>query len=105
MSVRPASRLESAWSACGEIGALILLADPLVGANQLQVAIAAVDVVFGARLSTADLAAATLAAFLFNQLSYAVIGLTGAVAPLVAAELGRRTYSVRQVCRIFRMAP
>ena len=91
-------------SARTELAALLRLAAPLVGANLLQMAIAAVDVVFVARLGPGDLAAATLAAFLFNLLSYALIGLTSAAAPLIAAELGRRAHAVREVRQTFRMA-
>jgi len=104
VSVVPALAVSSPPSARGEASALLLLASPLVGANLLQMAIAAVDVVFVARLGSVDLAAATLAAFLFNLLSYALIGLTGAAAPLMAAELGRKAHAVREVRRSFRMA-
>lgn len=88
----------------GEISALLRLAGPLVGSNLLQMSIAAVDVIFVARLGPLDLAAATLGVFLFNLLSYALIGLGSAVAPLIAAELGRRAHAVREVRRSFRMA-
>ena len=44
-------------SARGEAAALVRLAGPMVGANLLQMAIAAVDVVFVARLGPIDLAA------------------------------------------------
>lgn len=84
--------------------ALAQLAGPLVAANLLQMAIAAVDVIFVARLGTVDLAAATLGVFFFNLLMYAMIGLTSAAAPLVAAELGRRKHAVREVRRSVRMA-
>ena len=57
-----------------ELAALLRLAVPLVGANLLQMAISAVDVIFVARLGAYDLAAATLGSFLFNLLSYALIG-------------------------------
>ena len=88
----------------GEVAALARLAGPLVAANLLQMAIAAVDVIFVARLGTVDLAAATLGVFLFNILLYGLIGLTGAAAPLIAAELGRRKHAVREVRRSVRMA-
>jgi MATE family multidrug resistance protein len=91
-------------SARVEAGALLRLAGPLVGANLLQMAIAAVDVVFAARLGPRDLAAATLGSYFFNILSYALIGLTGAAAPLIAAELGRKSHAVREVRLSFRMA-
>ncbi|WP_298670150.1 MATE family efflux transporter [uncultured Sphingomonas sp.] len=87
-----------------EFRALSKLAGPLVGANLLQMAVAAVDVIFVARLGTIELAAATLGVFLFNMLMYAMIGLTSAAAPLIAAELGRRKHAVRDVRRSFRMA-
>jgi len=87
-----------------ELARLVRLSVPLVGANLLQMAIAAVDVMFVAKLGPLDLAAATLGAFLFNLLSYALIGLTSAAAPLMAAELGQRAHAVREVRRSFRMA-
>ena len=88
----------------GELAALVRLAAPLIAANLLQMAIAAVDVIFVARLGTVDLAAATLGVFLFNVLLYGLIGLTSAAAPLIAAELGRRKHAVREVRRSVRMA-
>ena len=91
-------------SARDELRALVRLAGPLVGANLLQMAVAAVDVIFVARLGTVELAAATLGVFLFNLLMYSMIGLTSAAAPLMAAELGRRKHAVREVRRSFRMA-
>lgn len=102
--VVPALAVAPPRSARGEAHALLFLAGPLVGANLLQMAIAAVDVVFVARLGAVELAAATLAAFMFNLLSYALIGLTGAAAPLIAAELGRKAHAVREIRRSFRMA-
>ncbi|MDO6416804.1 MATE family efflux transporter [Sphingomonas sp. BIUV-7] len=87
-----------------EAASLLRLSGPLVGSNLLQMAIAAVDVIFVARLGSRDLAAATLGAFMFNLAVFALIGLTGAAAPLIAAELGRRAHAVREVRRSFRMA-
>lgn len=87
-----------------ELSALVRLAGPLVGANLLQMAVSAVDVIFVARLGTVDLAAATLGVFMFNLSMYALIGLTSAAAPLIAAELGRRKHAVREVRRSVRMA-
>lgn len=87
-----------------ELSALVRLATPLVGANLLQMAVSAVDVIFVARLGTIDLAAATLGVFLFNLCMYALIGLTSAASPLIAAELGRRRHAVREVRRSVRMA-
>jgi putative MATE family efflux protein len=103
-AVAPPLAARAPASAGAEAGALMRLAGPLVGANLLQMAIAAVDVVFAAWLGPRDLAAATLGTFFFNILVYALIGLTGAAAPLIAAELGRKAHAVRQVRLSFRMA-
>ena len=91
-------------SARGELRALVRLSSPLVGANLLQMAVYAVDVVFVARLGEVELAAATLGVYLYSILMWALVGLTGAAAPLIAAELGARKHAVREVRRSFRMA-
>ncbi|WP_229727044.1 MATE family efflux transporter [Sphingomonas alpina] len=88
----------------GELRALLWLAGPLVGANLLQMGVAGVDVIFVARLGTVEFAAATLGVFMFNVIMFALIGLTSAAAPIIAAELGRRAHAVREVRRSFRMA-
>lgn len=88
----------------GELRALVALAGPLVAANLLQMAVYAVDVVFVARLGTTELAAATLGVYLYSVMMWALVGLVGAAAPVIAAELGRRRHSVREVRRSFRMA-
>ncbi len=88
----------------GEFGALLRLAGPLAGANLLQMAVYAVDVVFVARLSPVDFAAATLGVFLFGVTMWSLIGLATACAPIIAAELGARRHAVREVRRSFRMA-
>ncbi|QNA86996.1 MATE family efflux transporter [Sphingomonas sp. So64.6b] len=87
-----------------ELRALLRLAGPLVGANLLQMAVSGVDVIFVARLGTVEFAAATLGVFMFNVIMFALIGLTSAAAPIIAAELGRRRHAVRDVRRSFRMA-
>jgi MATE family multidrug resistance protein len=87
-----------------ELGALLRLSGPLVGANLLQMGVYAVDVMFVARLGAIDFAAATLGVFLFSLIMWAMIGFTGACAPIIAAELGARAHAVRQVRRSFRMA-
>lgn len=89
-------------SARKEFGALLRLAGPLVGANLLHMGVFAVDVIFVARLGTVELAAATLGVFLLNLLSWALIGLTSAAEPLIAAAVGRRVHVVRDVRRSFR---
>ncbi|MES2056848.1 MAG: MATE family efflux transporter [Pseudomonadota bacterium] len=87
-----------------ELRALLWLAGPLVGANLLQMGVAGVDVIFVARLGTVEFAAATLGVFMFNVTMFALIGLTSAAAPIIAAELGRRAHAVREIRRSFRMA-
>jgi len=87
-----------------ELRALARLAAPLVGANLLQMAVYAVDVMFVARLGPIEFAASTLGVFLFSLILWALIGFTGACAPIIAAELGARKHAVRQVRRSFRMA-
>ena len=88
----------------GESRALVALAGPLVGANVLQMAIYAIDVMFVARLGTVEFAASTLGVFLFSIIFWALMGLTTACAPIIAAELGARAHAVREVRRSFRMA-
>lgn len=90
------------WRA--ELGALTRIAGPLVGANLLQMAVYASDVIFVARLGTEALAASTLAVYLYSVILFALSGLASAAAPLIAAELGRRRHAVREVRRSFRMA-
>lgn len=87
-----------------ELGATVRLAAPLALANLLQMAVYAVDVIFVARLGQGALAAASLSTSLFGLVVWACSGLTGAVAPLIAAELGRRRHTVREVRRSVRMA-
>ena len=87
-----------------ELGATLRLAGPLALANMLQMAIGAVDVIFVARLGQEALAASSLSVALFMLVSWALSGLTGAVAPLIAAELGRGRHAVREIRRSMRMA-
>ena len=87
-----------------ELAALSRLALPLVGGNLLQMAVYAVDVMFVSRLGPVPFAASTLGVFLLGLIMWALIGLTGACAPLIAAELGARGHAVREVRRSFRMA-
>ncbi len=54
-----------------ELGALLRLATPLVGANLLQMGVYAIDVVFVARLTTVELAASTLGVFLYGLMLWA----------------------------------
>ncbi|MFN5821146.1 MAG: MATE family efflux transporter, partial [Novosphingobium sp.] len=90
------------WRA--ELGATLRLAAPLAAANLLQMLVYAIDVIFVARLGEESLAAASLATTLFGLMMWCFSGLTGACAPLIAAELGRRRHAVREVRRTVRMA-
>ncbi len=83
---------------------MLALALPLAGANLLQMAVYAVDVLFVARLGTEALAASSLSVSLFGLLMWSMTGLVMSAAPLIAAELGRRAHAVREVRRSVRMA-
>ena len=87
-----------------ELMATLRIAGPLAAANILQMAVFATDVMFVSRLGQEALAASSLALAIFALLLMAFNGLTGAVAALIAAELGRRRHSVREVRRSVRMA-
>ena len=73
-----------------ELRATLGLAWPLALANLLQMLTYAVDVIFIARLGEAPLAASAIVVALFGLVLWALSGLTGAVAPLIAEELGAR---------------
>lgn len=87
-----------------ELGATLRLAGPLALANLLQMAVFATDVIFVARLGQQALAASSLAIAIVALMMMGINGVTGAVAPLIAAEIGRRSTSVREVRRSARMA-
>lgn len=86
-----------------ELRATLALAWPLATANLLQMMVHAIDVLFVTRLGEAALAASSLGISIFGLLLWTGSGLVGAVAPLVAAELGRRKHAVREVRRSVRM--
>lgn len=92
----------STWRA--ELAATLHLAGPLAAANLLQMLVYAIDVIFVARLGEQALAASSLSIALFGLLMWCFSGLTGMVAALIAAELGRRRHAVREVRRSARMA-
>ena len=87
-----------------EFGATLRLSWPLAAANLLQMLTYAIDVIFIARLGEEQLAASALAIALFGLVMWALSGLTGAVAPVAAAELGERSPALRPVRRSVRMA-
>ncbi len=80
------------------------LAWPLALANLLQMLVYAVDVIFIARLGDAPLAASSLAVSIFGIVMWCFFGMTGMVAALISAQLGRRAHSVREIRRSTRMA-
>lgn len=86
-----------------EIRATLGLAVPLAATNLLQMLIHSVDVIFIARLGDTPLAASSLAIAIFGLTVWAMTGLVGACAPLIAAERGRRLHSVRDIRRTVRM--
>lgn len=87
-----------------ELRATLGIAGPLAAANLLQMLTYAVDVIFIARLGEQQLAASALAVALFGLVLWALTGLTGAVAPLIAEALGERAPALRAVRRSVRMA-
>lgn len=87
-----------------EIRATLGLAGPLAAANLLQMLTYAIDVIFIARLGEQELAGSALSVSLFGLVLWALTGLTGAVAPLIAEALGARGPAVRPVRRSVRMA-
>lgn len=94
-------RPPSTWR--GEMAATLRLAGPLAGANLLQMLISATDVVFVARLGEKELAASSLGIAVYGLVLWCLSGLTGAVAALIAEEVGRKRHAVRQVRRSTRM--
>lgn len=95
---------DSPQSFGAEFRATLALAVPLAAANLLQMMVHAIDVIFVARLGDTDLAASSLGVSIFGLLLWTGTGLVSAAAPLIAAELGRRRHSVREVRRTVRMA-
>lgn len=87
-----------------ELRATLGLAGPLAAANLLQMLTYAIDVIFIARLGEQELAGSALAVSLFGLVLWALTGLTGAVAPLIAEEVGARPPALRPVRRAVRMA-
>lgn len=87
-----------------ELAETFALAWPLVLTQLAQTAIYSTDVIMIGRLGATELAASALAVNLFSVLLFTGMGLVTAAAPLIAAELGARRHSVREVRRTVRMA-
>jgi MATE family multidrug resistance protein len=101
-AMEPPPRGGDGWRA--ELRATLRLSWPLAAANLLQMLTYAIDVIFIARLGDDQLAASALAVALFGLVLWALSGLTGAVAPVAAAELGEWAPALRAVRRSVRMA-
>jgi MATE family multidrug resistance protein len=86
-----------------ELRATLALAVPLAATNLLQMLIHAVDVIFIARLGDTPLAASSIGIAIFGLTVWAMTGMVGACAPLIAAERGRQRQSVRDIRRTVRM--
>ncbi len=87
-----------------ELRAMLTLAWPLILANLTMALIQATDVVLMGRLSSHALAASALGLNLSVALMIFCIGLVLAASPLMAAELGRNRFAVRDIRRTFRQS-
>ena len=85
-----------------ELAETFELAWPLVLTQLAQMAIYSTDVLMIGRLGATELAASALAVNLYSVFLFTGQGLVTAAAPLVAAELGARRHSVREVRRSWR---
>lgn len=90
------------WAA--EAKATLALAWPLIATNLAQVAINATDVVMMGWLGPKALAAGALGSNIYFAMMIFGIGLMTAAAPMIAAERGRKSHSVRDVRRTVRQA-
>ncbi len=81
---------------------MLALAWPMILTNLAQVAMTATDVAIIGRLGANALAAGSLGSNLYFAPLILGLGLTYATAPMMAAELGRKKHSVRDVRRTVR---
>lgn len=101
--MRPIANLPTpSWKA--ETRETFRMAAPLASANLSQMLTYAIDVMFIARLGADELAASALAIAVFGLIVWSLQALTGAVAPIMSAELGARGPALRPVRRAMRMA-
>ena len=87
-----------------EFRAMLALAWPLILTNITMVLINATDVFLLARLGPDALAASALGSGIVIAMLLIGIGIVVAASPLMAAELGRKAHSVRDVRRTFRQS-
>ncbi|MIL09672.1 MATE family efflux transporter [Salmonella enterica subsp. enterica] len=86
----------------GEARAMLALAWPMILTNLAQVAMTATDVAIIGRLGPDSLAAGALGSNLYFAPLILGLGLAYATSPMIAAELGRKKHSVRDVRRTVR---
>ncbi len=87
-----------------EIRATLALAWPLILSNLTMSLIQATDVMLMGWLGPHELAASALGVNLAMSLTLLCLGLVIAAAPIMAADLGRRSNAVREVRRTFRQS-
>ena len=92
--------LRGAWGA--EIRATLSLAWPMVLTNIAGTAMTTTDIILIGRLGPDKLAAAALGTNLYFAFLIFAIGIVTATAPMIAGELGRNRFSVRDIRRTFR---
>lgn len=85
-----------------ETRASIKLGYPLILTNLAQIAILTTNTIYFGQLGKAELAAASLAASLYQVTMIFSLGLVSATVPMLANVLGRRRSNIRQVRRILR---
>jgi MATE family multidrug resistance protein len=85
-----------------EIKATVALAWPMVLTNLGQTAMTATDVMMMGRLGPDTLAAGALGSNLYFMLMIFGLGMILATSPMMATELGRKPYSVRDIRRTVR---
>ena len=90
----------SLWVA--EVRSMLALAWPMILTNVAQTAMTATDVMMMGRLGADTLAAGALGANLYFAPMMFGLGLMLAAAPMMAAELGRKRHSVRDLRRTVR---
>lgn len=85
-----------------ELAATLRLSAPLVATNLAQTGMTATDVMFMGWLGPQALAAGALGVNVYFPFLILGIGYMSAIAPMIAAELGRKAHSVRDVRRTAR---
>lgn len=85
-----------------ETRASIKLGYPLILTNLAQIAILTTNTIYFGQLGKAELAAASLAASLYQVTMIFSLGLVSATVPMLANVLGQRRSNIRQVRRILR---